>query len=491
MQDCLGVISMYDPVMVELTRITETLYEIPKTGKMNVEGRIYANDALLDTQNNMEAIKQVQNVACLPGIVKYSIAMPDFHWGYGFPIGGVAAFDPDDGVISPGGVGFDINCGVRLIATNIIHTDIKPILEKITNELFKSVPAGVGSEEGIKKLSPSEFKLVAEKGAVWAVENGYGSDSDLAFIEENGKLDGADFSSVSDDAVKRGRGQLGTLGSGNHFLEIQVVDKVYNKPSADRLGLTEGSVAYSIHCGSRGFGHQICDDYLKTMLRASQKYNIHLPDPQLCCAPLKSPEAKSYLSAMKCAANFAWANRQVIMWLADKVFQRVIGKDFRRRLIYDVCHNIAKFERHMVDGAERQLCVHRKGATRALPPGHPLTPEPYKDIGQPVLIPGDMGRHSYVLVGTSKAQEDTFCSSAHGAGRVRSRAQMKRLARGKDLYKQLRDKYGVIVRAHGFMSVAEEMPEAYKDAGIVADVTEQAGISKKVARLKSIACIKG
>lgn len=480
--------------VMNIEKLSDYVYRIPKTGRMNVEGRVYANNELLETQKNDEAIAQVRNVACLPGIVKYSIAMPDFHWGYGFPIGGVAAFDLDEGVISPGGVGFDINCGVRVVRTGLTRESFMEKREKAVASIFQQIPTGIGKGSGVKKLSKSEMKNCAENGARWAVKNGLADEDDLAHIEEGGILEGADFGTVSEDAISRGRGQLGSLGSGNHFLEIQAVEEIYDKIVADALGLEKGQIVYSIHCGSRGFGHQICDDYLKVMSRASNTYNIYLPDKQLCCAPFKSPEAMKYFSAMKCAANFAWCNRQVINFLVNKTLKKVFNmkdEQLKAEIIYDVCHNIAKVEEHIVDKRRMKLCVHRKGATRALPPGHPLTPDAYKSVGQPVLIPGDMGRASFILVGTKKGMEETFCSSAHGAGRIRSRKQMKKLMRDRDLFNLLKNSYDVVVKSKSISSVAEEMPDAYKDASVVANVTERAGISRKIARMKPLCCIKG
>lgn len=479
---------------MRIEKVSEFLWEIPKQDRMNVPGRVYATEALMQTQKNDEAVKQVANVACLPGIVGYALAMPDFHWGYGFPIGGVAAFDVDDGVISPGGVGYDINCGVRVMRTNLTLEEVKPHLEDLTKAIFRAVPAGVGAKDAITVLTREQFKDVCRNGARWAVENGYGKREDLDYIEEGGCLEGTDFATVSNEAIDRGKHQLGTLGSGNHFLEIQYVDEVHLPGIAERLGLKKGGITISIHSGSRGFGHQTCDDYLRVMMKAAEKYRIYLPDRQLCCAPLKTEEGRSYLSSMKCAANFAFANRQVMRGLVEDAIKRVLGTDDARlgmRLIYDVCHNIAKVEEYEWDGQKRRLCVHRKGATRALPPGHPLVPKRYQEIGQPVLIPGDMGRSSYILVGAQGSVEQTFGSSCHGAGRVQSRSAMIRRTRGQDIYKELREKYNVLVMGHGRDSVAEEMPDAYKDATDVVKCIQMAGISKVVAKLRPIACVKG
>jgi tRNA-splicing ligase RtcB len=448
----------------------------------------------METQKADEAVQQVRNVAHLPGIVKYSIAMPDFHWGYGFPVGGVAAFDLDEGVLSPGGIGYDINCGVRLMSTSLTWEQVKPQLRPLVKNLYRAVPAGVGKGGAIPKPSAKEFAKAVEQGAVWAIERGYGRPDDLDHIEERGCLAGADLASVSERAIKRGRPQMGTLGSGNHFLEVQVVEEVRRPEIAAKMGLTLGKVALSIHSGSRGFGHQICDDYIGKMLRAAGRHGIELPDRQLCCAPFRSDEAKRYMEAMKCAANFAWINRQIMRGIAQRIFAQTMGiseDELDMRLIYDVCHNIGKVEEHRVDGEKRKVIVHRKGATRALGPGHELVPEAYREIGQPVLIPGDMGRASFLLIGTQQAESETFGSSCHGAGRVASRKQMHRQTRGRNLFKELEETHGVFVMGHGRDSVAEEMPEAYKDASEVVDVVERAGISEMVVRLKPVGCIKG
>jgi len=476
--------------MQPLTKLAPYLYEIPKTGSMRVPGRIYASAELLETQKQGEAVQQVRNVAELPGIVGYSLAMPDFHWGYGFPIGGVAAFDLDEGVISPGGVGYDINCGVRLIRTNLRRADVAPKLRDLVNELFRTIPAGVGSEGAVKAPRGDDAAALVSQGAKWAVYHGYGTPDDLDHIEDGGLYPGADPKAVSDRAYSRGMPQVGTLGSGNHFLEIQAVDEIYRKDVADHFGLEIGTVCFSIHSGSRGFGYQVCEDSLKGMMKATRDYGIRLSDRQLCCAPFKSPESQRYLSAMACAANFAWVNRQVMTALSRRVFVRVFGgteESIGARLIYDVCHNIAKVEEH----GGRKLCVHRKGATRAFGPGHPLLPPAYRALGQPTFIPGDMGRSSYLLIGKEGSMRETFGSTCHGAGRAHSRGEMKRRTHGRDLFRELEEERGVIVKAHGRDSVAEEMPEAYKDATLVVDVMEQAGVTDKVARLRPLGCVKG
>jgi len=479
---------------IELKKVEDYVWEIPKTGRMRVPGRIYTSEKLMEALRGDESPQQVANVAHLPGIVRYSLAMPDIHYGYGFPIGGVAATDPlKDGVISPGGVGFDINCGIRLAATNLSYDEVKERLEELVNLLYHSIPSGVGSSGAIRKLSAKELRELMVKGAQWALEQGFGLPEDLEHTEENGRMDGADPDAVSKRAIERGLDQAGTLGSGNHFLEIGMVEEVYNPALADALGLWKGQVVVWIHTGSRGFGHQVCDDYLQVMQKAVQKYGIDLPDRQLACAPVNSKEGQDYLGAMRCAANYAFANRQIIMDLVRKAWQKAWGispSELGLRLVYDVAHNIAKIEKHMVDGQERMLCVHRKGATRAFPPGHPEVPEAYREVGQPVLVPGDMGTESYVLVGTQKAMEETFGSTCHGAGRVMSRAKAKKQAKRRDLRAELEGK-GIVVRARGWASLAEEMPDAYKDVGAVVDVVHRAGLSRKVARTRPIGVVKG
>jgi tRNA-splicing ligase RtcB len=479
---------------VKVERIDACRWRIPKEGAMRTEGLVFASEALMRVLEKEQALEQVRNVATLPGIVGPSIAMPDIHWGYGFPIGGVAAFDPDeDGVVSPGGVGYDINCGVRLLRSALSAEDIRPQLGRLADRLYHNVPSGVGSQRRDLKLSVHEERKVLQQGARWAVEHGFGSEEDLRHIEEGGVISGADPELVSDRALERGRAQLGTLGSGNHFIEVQVVEEIGDAEAAEVLGLFPGQVTVTIHTGSRGFGYQVCDDYLRIMLHASRKYGIELPDRQLCCAPLLSPEGRQYLHAMACAANFAFANRQLITAWVRESFEQALEKgpgELRLSVIYDVCHNIAKYETHKVGKKERQLCVHRKGATRAFPPGHPETPELYKKVGQPVLIPGDMGRYSYVLVGTEGAFAETFGSTCHGAGRVLSRHASKREARGRNIEAELAAR-GIIIRAASRATVAEEISEAYKDVTEVVGVVQQAGIGRIVARLKPMAVIKG
>ena len=477
---------------MELIRIDEYRWEIPKTRAMNVPARIYASGSIMEAVKKDETFRQLVNVAQLPGIVGQAMAMPDIHWGYGFPIGGVAAFDLDTGVISPGGVGYDINCGVRLASFGLEHKEILPHLEKLVNVLQTDIPSGVGST-GPVKLSASDLKKVMKKGSPWAISGGYGQGPDAARTEEGGCMDGADPSAVSDRALQRGKNQLGTLGSGNHFMEIGVVDTIYDPAAARVFGLAENQVTLLIHTGSRGLGHQICDDFLASMTKKVHQKGISLPDRQLACMPVRSPEGEAYYRAMACAANFAWANRQMLMHMAEEVFMYVLGispRNLAMRLVYDVCHNIAKIESHEIEGRRQKLCVHRKGATRAFGPGHPALSEEFRQTGQPILIPGDMGRFSYVLAGTRQAMEETFGSTCHGAGRVLSRKAAKKAAKGRQLQQELENK-GVLVRAAGRGTMAEEMPEAYKDVTEVVNVVHGAGISKKVARLRPIAVVKG
>ncbi len=479
---------------IPIRQVEPYLFEIERFGEMRVPGRIYANKKMMDDLLVEQApLQQVINVAHLPGIQKYSLAMPDIHWGYGFPIGGVAATDWNDGVISPGGVGYDINCGMRLATTALNLSSVQKRLDFLIQELFKAIPTGVGASHAIKKLSKKELRHVAEKGVAYVIEQGFGQPEHLRVIEEQGRMPFADFSLVSNRAIERGLDQLGTLGSGNHFLEVDVVDHIYYPEAAQVMGLFENQIVVLIHTGSRGFGYQICDDYLKVMNKAMDKYHIRLPDRQLAAAPVQSSEGKDYLAAMSCAANFAWSNRQVIMHLAYQVFKRVFSisdSALQFHLVYDVAHNIAKKETHLIDGKEKTVCVHRKGATRAFAPGNPLIPQRYQTIGQPVLIPGDMGRYSFVSVGTQKAMEQTFGSTCHGAGRVMSRRQAKKAGSGRNLIKEMEQR-GVVVQARGRATVAEEMPEAYKDVQDVVNVMHQSGISLKVARLKPIGVIKG
>jgi tRNA-splicing ligase RtcB len=459
---------------------------------MRVPGIIYASEKLLDSIKKDNAPEQVANVACLPGIQKYSIAMPDIHWGYGFPIGGVAAFDVEEGVISPGGVGYDINCGVRILRTNLKKSDIEKHLEKILDAVFHNVPAGVG-KGGIYKVTERELRDVMLNGARWVVERGFGWKEDLERIEEGGAMSGANPDKVSRRAIERGLPQLGSLGAGNHFLEIQVVERIFDREAAKIIGIEEGTITIMIHTGSRGFGHQICDDYVRQLQNAMNKYGINVPDRQLASVPFKSPEGQAYFGAMVCAANFAWANRQFITHWIRESFEKVLGESAEKlgmQIIYDVAHNIAKVEDHVVDGQVKKVVVHRKGATRAFPKGHPQVPAVYKEIGQPVLIPGDMGTASYILLGTQRAMEETFGSTAHGAGRVLSRSEAIRQTRGRNIIEELR-RQGILVKVHSMETLSEEVPDAYKDVDVVVDVVHNAGISKKVARMVPIAVIKG
>jgi tRNA-splicing ligase RtcB len=478
---------------METIKIHDYLWEIPRSGMMRVPGRIYASQRMMAEMRDDPALEQVANVACLPGIVGYSLAMPDIHWGYGFPIGGVAAIDPDTGVVSPGGVGYDINCGVRLVRTRLQYDEVKEKAERIADALYEAIPAGVGSRGAIPGLAVDDLKRLVTKGARWAREHGYASDADLDHTEENGCLEMADASAVSDLAYQRGRVQLGTLGSGNHFLECSRVDEIYDADTARKLGVELGQFTLLIHSGSRGLGHQTCDDYLRTMGTAMGRYGIQLPDRQLAAVPINSPEGRAYLGAMAAAANFAWCNRQLIMHLAEQALMSALQigpRELGFSLIYDVCHNIAKFERHEVDGEVRTLCVHRKGATRAFGPGNPSLPAALRALGQPVLIPGDMGRYSFLLIGQERAMRETFGSTCHGAGRVMSRHQAQKAARGRNLYAEMAAA-GVIVRSRGRATVAEEMPAAYKDVADVVGVMEAAGVSRRVARLKPFAVVKG
>ena len=479
---------------VQLNKIEDNLWEIPASGCMKVPGRIYISEDMIKSQlENDEALKQVVNVACLPGIQKYSLAMPDIHWGYGFPIGGVAATDLDEGVISPGGVGYDINCGVRLAATSLEYDSVKNKIGKLVENLFRNIPTGVGAKGAINKVSQKEMKKILCEGSHWAVGNGFGNEQDIYFTEENGRLNNANPDAVGERAIERGLDQVGTLGSGNHFLEVDVVENIYDEDIAAIFGLFKNQVVIQIHTGSRGLGYQVCDDYLKILLQTEKKYGFDLPDKQLSCAPVKSDEGKNYLGAMQASANFAWNNRQVIMHLAKKSFMQTFNikeGDLGFHLIYDVCHNIAKIEEHNIYGKLKKVCVHRKGATRAFPPGSNLIPEKYRDAGQPVLIPGDMGRYSFIAVGTNKAMEETFGSSCHGAGRMQSRHKAIKTAKGRNIIMELNAK-GITIQAKGMKTIAEEMPEAYKDVSEVVNVMHNAGISFKVAKIKPFGVIKG
>ncbi|OYT34647.1 RNA-splicing ligase RtcB [Archaeoglobales archaeon ex4484_92] len=476
-----------------LRKITDYKWELPKNYKsgMKVPAYFYINRKLMQILEK-DAVEQAANVATMPGIQMASLVMPDVHVGYGFPIGGVAAFDANEGVVSPGGVGFDINCGVRLLRTSLKVDDVRKKIRKLIDELFVAVPSGVGSA-GRLRVSDRELDEIFVVGAKWAIENGYGYEDDLKHCEEDGALEGGKPEVVSKRARDRGRPQLGTLGSGNHFLEVQYVDKVYDERVAKVMGLEEGMVTVMIHCGSRGLGHQVCSDFLEVLDRAVRKYGIKLPDRQLACAPISSKEGQDYFGGMAASANYAWCNRQIITHWTRETFQKVFGmteEDLEMDLIYDVAHNIAKFEEHRVDRKKVKVCVHRKGATRAFGPGHDQIPSDYREIGQPVLIPGSMGTPSYVLVGTNKAMEETFGSTCHGSGRVMSRAAAKRRLRG-NVVRQKLEEQGIYVRATQGALLAEEAPEAYKSSDVVVDVVHRAGISTLVAKLLPLGVAKG
>jgi len=486
---------MSQPWRGQLERIDSHRWRIPRSYKpeMRTDGVIYASEGLMEAIRQEESPEQVANVACLPGIVGNSLAMPDIHYGYGFCIGGVAAMDGREGVVSPGGVGYDINCGVRLLRTDLTREEVEPRIKELVHQLFRDVPSGVGSKGRIR-VEERELKKVMEKGAAWAVAAGYGWPEDLEHTESRGCLEGADAEQPSPRAVERGRPQLGTLGAGNHFLEIQVVDQVYDEKVARVFGITEpGQITVMIHTGSRGFGYQVCDDFLVVMQKAVQKYGLQLPDRQLACAPIESQEAQRYLGAMRAAANYAWCNRQCIAHWTREAFERILGKSPQQlgmRQIYDVAHNIAKLEEHEVDGTKRLLCIHRKGATRAFPAGHPEVPKDYRSVGQPVLVPGDMGRSSFLLVGTEQAMKESWGSTCHGAGRLLSRSAAVRSAKGRNIAKELSDQ-GIYVEAASREVLAEEMPEAYKDVDMVVETCEAAGLSRRVARLRPIGVMKG
>jgi len=478
-----------------LERIDDCRWRIPKGAKpgMRVDGILYADDRLIDLIREDNAPDQVANVACLPGIVRASFAMPDIHWGYGFCIGGLAATDvADGGVVSPGGVGYDINCGVRMMRTNLYADDIRPRLSALVNAIYEHVPCGVGVG-GSVRFSESEERDLLARGSACAVERGFGRPADVEHTEAGGCLDDADPGAVGDRAYQRGRDQCGTLGAGNHFVEVQRIDEVYDKAAADRLGLDVGGVTVMIHSGSRGLGHQVCTDALQVMEKAIRKYGIDLPDRQLAAAPVDSPEGRWYLGAMRAAANYAWANRQILMHHVRQAFVDQFGgpdDELGLELIYDVAHNIAKIEEHEVGGKTRRLCVHRKGATRAFGPGHPELPDDYRDLGQPVIIPGDMGTASYLLLGTETAMRETFGTTCHGAGRVMSRQAAIRAARGRSIQKELADR-GIIARYRGRHALDEEQPDAYKDVNLVVGVVDRAGLSRKVCRMRPMGVVKG
>lgn len=482
-----------------LIKIDEYRYKIPESYKgkggnlkMRVPAIIYASEEMLPSIRRDDAPEQTANVATLPGIIGKSMAMPDIHWGYGFPIGGVAATDAEEGVISPGGVGFDINCGVRLVRTNLSIEDLdRKKIKELVDELFRNVPSGVGSKAKVR-LNMAQLDDVLHMGAKWAVENGYGWEEDLEYLEENGCMEIADASHVSEKAKERGKSQVGSLGAGNHFLEIQKVAEVFDEESAKVYGIKKGQIVVMIHTGSRGCGHQICTDHLRILENAVKKYNISLPDRQLACAPVKSREGENYFKAMACAANFAWANRQMIVHWVRQSFENVLkmpAEEIGMHIVYDVCHNIAKLEEHEVDGKKMMMYVHRKGATRSFGKSRKEIPSKYRNVGQPVLIPGDMGTESYLLRGTDEAEE-TFGSTCHGAGRVMSRAEAKRKWRGEEVARNLEQK-GIYAHAASWSVMAEENPDAYKDVSQVVNSAHGAKLSLKVARMIPLGVVKG
>ena len=477
-----------------IERVSEHVWEIPKTFRddMRVPARLYADEELLDTALSDNSVLQLVNTATLPGVVKYAIAMPDIHQGYGFPIGGVVATRLPEGVISPGGVGYDINCGVRLLISQASVEEIEPYLEDIASRLYANCPSGVGAH-GHLRLSDNELDQVLHEGSRWMLEKGYASREDLDRTEEFGRISAADAAFVSDHARERGRNQLGTLGAGNHFIEVDRVTEVYDQPTAARLGIYAGNVAVQIHCGSRGLGHQVCEDYVSRFQKTAQDYGIELPDRELVCAPFDSKEGKEYFRAMACAANFAFANRQLLAHMIRRSFEEVLTgevKNFELQQVYDIAHNMAKVEEHNIDGRSLRVCVHRKGATRAFGPGSSVLPDSLRDLGQPVLIPGSMGTASYVLIGTKGAMEQTFGSTCHGAGRVMSRTKAKKTIRGTVLRDQLKSR-GILICAGSMSGLAEEAPLAYKDVARVVEVVHMLGIGRKIARLEPVAVIKG
>ena len=475
-------------------KIGENQYEIDADSNlgMKVPVRIYADEPLLQKMLSDRTIMQARNVASIPGIVGHSVVLPDGHEGYGFPVGGVAAMDAEEGMISPGGVGYDINCGVRLLRSNLDEQTVRSKLKELVNDLFSSIPSGVGSK-GAVKLSHSELDEVLVKGVNWAIDHGYGSSNDSDVCEENGQIQNADPNKVSDKARKRGAPQLGSLGSGNHFLEVQKVAEIHDEEAANRMGIKEGTITVLIHCGSRGFGHQVCSDYLRVSEQAMKKYDIDLPDRELACVPNNSEEGESYRKAMFSALNFAWSNRQMLTHWTRNSFERVFNQsesDLDMKLVYDVAHNIAKVEKHKVDGAERKLVVHRKGATRAFPANRDEIPSKYRDLGQPVLVPGSMGTSSWILLGKPNSMNLSFGSTAHGAGRTMSRSKARKNYTENDVKKSLNDQ-GIFIKALTRDGVVEETPHAYKDVDAVVNVSHNLGIATKVAKLVPIGVIKG
>ena len=484
---------MKPPAPIKLERIDECRVRIPRIGAMNGDGLIFADDNTLKHLQTDQSPQQVANVACLPGLVGLSMAMPDIHWGYGFPIGGVAAFGEDDGVVSPGGVGYDINCGVRLLRSRLREEEVRPRIRKLVDALYEAIPTGVGARRDRFKLSKGQLKALMERGAEWVVEQEMGTESDLDHLESRGRISDAGPDAVSGRAMERGLDQVGTLGSGNHFGEVGVVDRIFDDKVAAVFGLQERMITFMIHCGSRGLGHQVAEDNMRSMEGALPRHGIDLPDRQLVCAPIKSSDGQRYLEAMRAAANFAFANRQMITHLARGAFRKVLGRsdhDLGLSVVYDVCHNIAKIEEHEWEGKIRRVCVHRKGATRAFPAGHEEISGAYREVGHPVLIPGDMGRYSFVLVGTEQAMHECWGSSCHGAGRLMSRSRIRKQMQGRQIERELAER-GIYVRAHSRRVLAEEVSEAYKDVADVVAVVERAGIARKVARLRPIGNIKG
>ena len=476
-------------------RTSDTTWRIPKSYRqgMRVDGIVYADDRLVELIRHDQALEQVANVAFLPGIQRASLAMPDIHWGYGFCIGGVCATDPTEGgVISPGGVGYDINCGVRLVRSNLSAADVAPVHTRLVEELYRQVPSGTGVG-GKYRFTPGELRRLMAEGVPFLQSRGLAVASDLEHTEAGGCIRGAEPDLVSARALERGYDQCGTLGSGNHFLEVQLVDQVFDEPAARAMGLAKDMVCVMIHSGSRGLGYQVCDDALRDLRGAPEKYGIHLPDRQLVCAPVDSPEGRHYIGAMCAAANFAWCNRQLLMWQARECFETVFGRSWQTlgmSLVYDVAHNIAKFEEHEVAGRKKRVWVHRKGATRAFPAEHPETPAAYKHVGQPVIIPGDMGRASWVLIGQPGSMEQTFGTACHGAGRVMSRTAAIKHAQGRRIDRELADR-GVVARARSWKGLAEEQPDAYKNVDHVVEVVHRANLARKVARMRPIGVIKG
>lgn len=478
----------------DFTKISDFEWEIPRTFRqdMRVPVRIFSTRKLLEEALDDLSMEQAVNAATLPGVVGAVCVMPDMHQGYGFPIGGVAATHYPDGVISPGAIGYDINCGVRLLSSAIPYEQAQPYLEQLATALDHYCPSGMGTK-GVVSLSDADLEAVCRQGSAWALKKGMANSLDLARTEEGGKLEGADPRKISSRAKERGHAQLGTLGSGNHFLEIEVVDEIYDEAAAQAMGLMQGMLTLSIHCGSRGFGHQVCTDYVGAFQEAVRKYGIHLPDRELVCAPIDSPEGEAYLAAMRSAANYAFANRQLLAHQARRAFEEVLAgkvKNWHLEAVYDICHNIGKVETHEVGGQAMKVCVHRKGATRAFGPGAPGLPDEYQAIGQPVLVPGSMGTASWVLVGTETSMARSFGSSCHGAGRVMSRSKAKRSVRGDQLKRDLENE-GIHVRAGSLSGLAEEAPEAYKDVDRVVETVSGAGIARKVARLRPVAVVKG